>query len=193
MKVNAKLGGITSVVARKNYKSAPEYFRAPTVVIGADVSHAHPGSSLASMAAITVSMDAEACRYAAAVQTNGYRVEMLTTYIIREQMIPLIQVWMKNVNNGKPPVHIYYFRDGVSEGQYQAVLQDEVAQMKRACKELIGAVPKFTVTICSKRHHVRIFPKDNDNSAGDRNGNPHPGVLVERDVVHPFQYDFCKF
>ena len=26
--------------------------------------------------------------------------------------------------------------------------------------------------------------------AADRNGNPVPGVLVERDVTHPFEYDF---
>lgn len=192
MKVNAKLGGTTSVVARKNYKTPPEHFRGPTVIIGADVSHATPGSPQASMAAITVSMDADACRYAATVQTNGHRVEMLTTNTIRTMMLPLVKVWMTKVNGGKPPAHLYYFRDGVSEGQYQAVLTEEVAEMKRACKDLIGVVPKFTVTICSKRHHIRFFPKDNDKSAGDRNGNPHPGVVVERDVVHPFQYDFCK-
>src|ERR1700685_2162656 len=44
---------------------------------------------------------------------------------------------------------------------------------------------KFTVVVASKRHHIRFFPK-----AGDKNGNPHPGTLVERDVTHPFEYDF---
>lgn len=52
---------------------------------------------------------------------------------------------------------------------------------------------KWTVTVCSKRHHVRFFPKDGDMQAGDKNGNALPGTLVERDVTHPFQYDFCKF
>ena len=40
--------------------------------------------------------------------------------------------------------------------------------------------------VASKRHHIRFFP----GSAGDKNGNPHPGTLVERDVTHPFEYDF---
>ena len=45
---------------------------------------------------------------------------------------------------------------------------------------------KFIVIVASKRHHIRFFP----GSAGDKNGNPHPGTLVERDVTHPFEYDF---
>lgn len=49
---------------------------------------------------------------------------------------------------------------------------------------------KWVVVICTKRHHVRFFPKDGDSSAGDRNGNAYPGTLVERDVTHPFQNDF---
>lgn len=44
--------------------------------------------------------------------------------------------------------------------------------------------------MCTKRHHIRFFPKENDGQAGDKNGNPLPGTLVERDVVHPFEYDF---
>lgn len=52
---------------------------------------------------------------------------------------------------------------------------------------------KWTITVCSKRHHIRFFPKDGDMQAGDKNGNALPGTLVERDVTHPFQYDFCKF
>lgn len=41
-----------------------------------------------------------------------------------------------------------------------------------------------------KRHNIRFFPKENDLQAGDKNGNPHPGTLVEKDVTHPFEYDF---
>ena len=40
--------------------------------------------------------------------------------------------------------------------------------------------------VASKRHHIRFFP----TSGADRNGNPHPGTLVEKDVTHPFEYDF---
>lgn len=47
---------------------------------------------------------------------------------------------------------------------------------------------KFTVIIAEKRHHIRFFPTG--PPASDKNGNPVPGTLVERDVTHPFEYDF---
>lgn len=191
MKLNAKLGGTTSRVAGKDAKTTAGFFSEPTMIIGADVSHPSPGSPQASMAALTVSMDKEACRYAAQVQTNGIRVEMITKQNIRSMLIPLMNHWIATIGGGKTgPTHIYYFRDGVSEGQYQHVLEQEVATMKAMLKETFQADVKFTVVVCSKRHHVRIFPKDGDRVAGDQNGNPLPGTLVERDVTHPFEYDF---
>jgi eukaryotic translation initiation factor 2C len=73
------------------------------------------------------------------------------------------------------------------------VLAQEIEPMKKAVTATYGkagADIKWTVTVCSKRHHIRFFPKDGDNVAGDRNGNSLPGTLVERDVTHPFEYDF---
>jgi eukaryotic translation initiation factor 2C len=88
---------------------------------------------------------------------------------------------------GNLPQQVLYFRDGVSEGQYQFVLNQEVADM-RAMFATINpkATPKFTVVICAKRHHVRFFP----GRSGDRNENPIPGTLVETGVTHPFEMDY---
>lgn len=83
------------------------------------------------MAALTVSMDRIAARYAAACETNGHRVEMITTNNIETMIKPLLQEWCSNVNEGRLPEHVLYFRDGVSEGQYQHVLQQEVRDLKR--------------------------------------------------------------
>lgn len=189
MKVNSKLGGTTCKVV-----NAALPFKVPTLIIGADVSHAAPGSPQASMAAITVSMDKIACRFAAAVQTNGRRVEMITPNNIKTMLVPLVKQWANNPKlGGTTPQHIYYFRDGVSEGQYSQVLNQEVVNMKEAIVEALGPVAnniKWTVAVCTKRHHIRFFPKDGDGSAADKNNNPLPGTLVERDVTHPFEYDF---
>ena len=46
----------------------------------------------------------------------------------------------------------------------------------------------FTVIIAEKRHHMRMFPER--GLAADKNGNPVPGTLVDRDVTEPFGYDF---
>lgn len=143
MKLNAKLGGTTARVAPKE---PSKFFAVPTMVIGADVSHPSPGSPMPSMAALTMSMDANACRYAAAVQTNGHRVEMITTTNIRTMMMPLFAHWIKTVGDNQGPAHIYYFRDGVSEGQYTHVLEQEVKDMKKVISETYGPKAKVNNT-----------------------------------------------
>ena len=90
MKINAKLGGhsFKAMPIASQTATNGRYFKVPTMVIGADVSHPGPGSLGASMAAITVSMDRDAIRYGAAVQSNGHRLEMITTWNWREMLGP---------------------------------------------------------------------------------------------------------
>lgn len=82
-------------------------------------------------------------------------------------------------------------RDGVSEGQYQHVLSQEVKHLREALsKRCMGLKnSKITVVVASKRHHLRMLPGRGD-SCIDNNGNPMPGTLVERDITHPFENDF---
>ncbi|THW26201.1 hypothetical protein D6D22_10808 [Aureobasidium pullulans] len=61
------------------------------VIISADVSYAAPGLNSPSIAAITVSINANATRYAAAIKTNSYRVEMITDKNIEKHIISLIE------------------------------------------------------------------------------------------------------
>lgn len=154
MKLNAKLGGTTSLLSavsipikifssqsniflQPSTKTTKDYFnKTPTMIIGVDVSHASPGSIQPSMAALTMSMDREAARYCASVQTNGNRVEMLTTMNIRTMIIPAFNHWMRTVGGNRGPTNVYYFRDGVSEGQYVHVLNQEVAEIRKIMKEL---------------------------------------------------------
>lgn len=186
MKFNCKMGGTTSAI-----KPRKPYFNEPTMIIGADVSHAAGGIQQVSICALTMSLDQTCSRYAASVQSNGIRVEMITPDNMMDLMLPLIQHWMENVGGGRTPKHVYYFRDGVSEGQFGPLLKNEVADLKRAFdiknnqqKELM---PKFTVVVCEKRHHIRFFPTQGPGA--DKNGNPVPGTIVDHDVTHPFEND----
>ena len=140
MKFNAKLGGTTCRIGKSEYG----HFKVPSVIIGADVSHPAPGSFSPSFAAITVSLDKYAARYGAAVQTNGHRVEMITTANLNGLIMPLMGHYVQNVNNSKPPENVYYFRDGVSEGQYDAVLKQEVADIRKMFSQ---KVPGWNVSI----------------------------------------------
>lgn len=179
MKFNSKLGGTTCRAIGPKSGGPTGLFTQPTLVIGADVSHAAPGQQQASMAAMTASMDALGARYAAVCESNGYRVEMIETENINNMLKPLIQHWVQSVGNGRFPSRILYFRDGVSEQQYSHVLQQEVADMKALLKTANpGLNIPFVVVIGGKRHHVRFFPEK-----GDRNGNALPGTLVESGAV----------
>lgn len=106
------------------------------------MSHASPGSLQPSMAAVTVSMDKVGMRYAAAVDTNGHRVEMITTFNMEELLTPLFREWQATVGQGRMPLHVMYFRDGVSEGQFQHVLQQEIRDLKRIWDALDGTPGK---------------------------------------------------
>ena len=193
MKVNAKLGGFSfrSLSAGQKPNSGFTHFKTPTMVIGADVSHPGPGSLGASMAAVSVSMDKYGARYAAACQSNGSRIEMISTWNMMDMLRPIFHDWIGRMG-GTFPQHVIYMRDGVSEGQFQHVLHQELRDLKAVFEDLPGGKQKilsmkFTVIVASKRHHVRFFPKAPNR---DNNNNPFPGTLVERDVTTPFLWDF---
>jgi len=147
MKFNAKLGGTTNKTIVKG-TSGPmgSYFDKPTMIIGCDVSHAAPGSLNPSMAALTMSLDQYAARYAAAVQTNGTRVEMLTPANIDGMMSPLMNHWAQTTGQGKYPAHVYYFRDGVSAAQYGNVMKSEVAPLKALLYRLAATDKSYKVS-----------------------------------------------
>jgi len=191
MKVHAKLGGQVSRASGTLLpKMSSAEVRGSTMIIGADVSHAAPGSDQGSMAAFTVSMDKDCARYLARCETNGRRVEIISTDNVFNLLGPMCGMWPEKVGNGLLPRRLLYIRDGVSVGEYPRVLSQEVADIKRMFRE---RYPKeksaqniaMTVIIATKRHHVRFFPK-----SGDRTGNPYPGTLVETGVTHPFEFDF---
>ncbi|KAK8017428.1 hypothetical protein PG993_013754, partial [Apiospora rasikravindrae] len=188
MKVNAKLGGVTCRAAPMGVTSPMPYYSVPTMIIGLDVSHAAPGSGRPSMAAMTVSTDKTATRYAASVQTNGYRDEIVDGINMRFLLARLLKYWINT--NKCHPKHIYFFRDGVAEGQFGQVIDKEIKEIKRIFRDAGCEIPRVTVMIATKRHHIRFFPNPQDKGSADKNANPLPGTVVEHDATHPFHWDF---
>ena len=146
MKFNAKLGGTTNkTLVRGVPNPMSGHFGKPTMVIGCDVSHAAPGATNPSMCAMTMSLDQYASRYAAAVQTNPPRVEMVTTANVESMMTPLFNHWAQNVGKGIFPSHVYYFRDGVSAAQYGSVMKYEVSALKALLYKLAASNKNYKV------------------------------------------------
>ncbi|KAF9891139.1 hypothetical protein FE257_005075 [Aspergillus nanangensis] len=197
MKVNSKLGGTTARIIPKVPEST---LKQGSMIIGADVTHSPLGVWSPSLAAMSVCMDSFGGRYWGACEANGERIEIISRANIEIMLTPLVREWMGTVGNGRAPQHVYYFRDGVSTGQFEHVLQQEVVNMKAIFMKLTQDQwkGKFTVVVANKRHHLRAFPKVGDpaldkKSMADKNGNPVPGTLIERDVTSPHDWDFILY
>jgi eukaryotic translation initiation factor 2C len=192
MKINAKLGGTTARAVPRVSEAA---LKRRSMIIGADVSHIPTGVWLPSLAAMSVCMDQFGGRYWGACETNGERVEIIARANLEIMLTPLIREWISTVGGGRGPDNVYYFRDGVSEGEVQHVLRQEIPNIKAILKKLTQDrwKGKFTVVIANKRHHLRAFPRPGDHNSADKNGNPLPGTLIERDVTSPHDWDFLLY
>ncbi|OBZ70438.1 Protein argonaute 1 [Grifola frondosa] len=92
-----------------------------------------------------------------------------------QRMLTMYMGYREKVERKAPaPKRIIFYRDGVSEGQFKHVLEQELPLLKSKFKSHIG-LPKFkinptiTMVVVGKRHHVRFFPKR--PSDADRSGN----------------------
>ncbi|KAJ5104118.1 hypothetical protein N7532_004647 [Penicillium argentinense] len=195
MKVNAKLGGVTN---RAIPRTPGSTLRPQSIIIGADVTHAKRGVDTPSLAAMCVSNDPQGVSYMGGCQTNGeWQKEIITRQNIHGILRPLLLEWNATLGKGgKPPKHIYYFRDGVSESEFNEILHKEVPAIKQVAAECmkVSTWPgKMTVVVANKRHHLRGFPKTGDKMCGDARGNPLPGLLIDRDVTGPHGWDFLLY
>jgi eukaryotic translation initiation factor 2C len=190
MKLNAKFGGYTvdlspdcdKLTKGQNAKSK----EVPTMLLGADVSHASPTNPDSSYASMVGSMNLQATRFAAMTNSNGTRNELISSANIFKFVNNLLRGF--KARTGVSPKRIIYFRDGVSEPQYKQVIETELESIKQTCKHIDPNFnPQFTVVVCSKRHHYRFFP---DHVGADRNNNPKPGVIVDKDITHFENQDF---
>lgn len=95
------------------------------------------------------------------------------------------------------PDKLIFYRDGVSEGQFPDVVAKEIPLVRQAMRTVgenptytaQAAAMKLTYIICGKRHHFKFGPAAGGRDA-DKNGNLLPGVIVDTDIVHPFDFDW---
>ncbi|KAL5716047.1 Protein argonaute 16 [Ranunculus cassubicifolius] len=192
LKINTKLGGINSLLAVEHMPSIPLLKDIPTMILGMDVSHGSPGQSdVPSIAAVVGSRSWPLIsRYSASVRTQSSKVEMIDSLFKilpngeDDGMIRELLVDFRHSSQGRKPEQIIIFRDGVSESQFDQVLNIELEQVIKTLQHLgESKMPKFTVIVAQKNHHTKLF------QANDPNNVP-PGTVVDTGIVHPKNYDF---
>ncbi|KJK86218.1 hypothetical protein H633G_09939 [Metarhizium anisopliae BRIP 53284] len=181
LKFNLKLGGINQTVENKNLGIVDQN---KTMVVGIDVTHPSPGSSsnAPSVSAMVASVDKFLGQWPATLRIQRARQENVDD--LTEMLKSRLNLWKTKGKHIALPENILIYRDGVSEGQYDMVLSQELPQLRRACEQVYPTVdtknglPRFTIIICGKRHKTRFYPTTEQDC--DRSGNTKPGTVVDR-------------
>ncbi|KAL3344853.1 hypothetical protein AABB24_024013 [Solanum stoloniferum] len=176
MKINAKLGGSNMELMER----LPNFGSDDNVMfIGADVNHpAAKNVTCPSIAAVVATVNWPAAnKYAARVSPQEHRTEKILNF--GKMCKDLVNTYAR-LNSVKPN-KIVVFRDGVSESQFDMVLNEELNDLVEAIYESNKYQPAITLVVAQKRHHTRLFPMD---------GNVSPGTVVDTQIVHPSGFDF---
>lgn len=190
LKFNLKLGGRNQFLDSSKLGIIPE---GKTMVVGIDVTHPSPGSSKSapSVAGIVASIDQWLAQWPADLQIQTARQEMVSG--LDNMLKSRLRLWAKN-NKGTYPENILIYRDGVSEGQYDIVLDQELPLLRKACEETYPAtdtkkgLPRMSIIIVGKRHNTRFYPTRKEDA--DRSSNPQNGTVVDRGVTEARNWDF---
>ncbi|KAI1466141.1 eukaryotic translation initiation factor 2C 2 [Daldinia caldariorum] len=191
LKVNLKLGGDNQVINPINLGLIAEN---KTMVVGIDVTHPSPGSSKTapSVAGMVASIDNKLGQWPSTLHIQKGREEMVKG--LKDMLKSRLRLWREKGKHTGFPENILVYRDGVSEGQYQKVLDEELPLLRAACAETYPppdqkkGLPRMTIVIVGKRHHTRFYPvKEGD---ADRSGNTKPGTVVDRGVTEARSWDF---
>ncbi|KAG9286919.1 hypothetical protein G9A89_000048 [Geosiphon pyriformis] len=185
LKINAKLGGHNCFLKQDQLRYLLEM---PTMIMGADISHPGPGTNQKSVAALCASMEPSGTTYYGRCSINQI-LRNETIESLEDMAFELLKIfWEKNK---LLPLRILFYRDGVSDSQFRAVLNKEVIALKKAFSRICGnnsKIPTLTYIIAQKRHHTRFFPTN--LREGDRNGNCQPGTVVDTMIVLKGEFDF---
>ncbi|CAF1565590.1 unnamed protein product [Adineta ricciae] len=187
-KINGKLGGINSFVNTKlalSRSSKEDVF----MFFGADVTHSTCSTDRPSIAAVVASRDPTNTLYAARLCEQYPKKGRCSLEIIKEldQMVADLLRLFARTCGGRLPNKIVFYRDGVDEGQYQKVLDNEVNKIKHACRIVYGAnpLPKLTFIVVKKRHNTRFFLYQDGKTL-----NVEAGTVIDQGITHPSQFDF---
>ncbi|MBA0764027.1 hypothetical protein Gotri_013403 [Gossypium trilobum] len=183
LKINAKLGGLNSMLAIEQTPSIPVVSKVPTIILGMDVSHGSPGQSdIPSIAAVVSSRQWPLIsRYRASVRTQSPKLEMIDSLFKK-----VSDKEDEDADGILLPCSLFLvqLRDGVSESQFNQVLNIELDQVIEACKFLDESWnPKFVVIVAQKNHHTKFFQQGSPD-------NVPPGTVIDNKICHPKNNDF---
>jgi len=179
LKFNLKCGGVNQLLPAQKLGFLAQ---GKTMIVGIDVTHPAPKSleGTPSIAGVVASVDGMYGQWPGSIRCQESRKEMVQDLDI--VMKERLDLWKEK--NKRLPERLLIYRDGVSEGQYQTVLTDELGKIREACQIYRPAPdPKITIIIVGKRHHTRFYPTRDEDADMSKKGNPKNGTIVDRGIT----------
>jgi aubergine-like protein len=177
IQLNCKLGG------------APWMVKFPimnTMTVGFDVTH-DTRDKRKSIGAFVATMDLKKeVKFFSAViehQTGGQEMSSNLSKTLGRAIESYVKL------HGVLPERLFFYRDGVGDGQIEHVQQIELTEIKEMLKKLRvqhkdDNALKLTFIIVNKRINTRIFLRS------QKFDNPQPGTVVDTTITLPERYDF---
>ncbi|PPS13008.1 hypothetical protein GOBAR_AA07649 [Gossypium barbadense] len=170
LKINAKLGGLNSMLVIEQTPSIPVVSKLPTIILGMDALFGSPKQpNIPSIAAVVSFMKWPLISsYRASARTQSLKLEMIDSLfklvsdkvdkgIVRKAFLDFYTSLGK-----RKPDQIIIFRDGVSKSQFNQILNIELDQ---------------------KNHHTKFFQQGSLD-------NVSPGTIINNKICHPKNNDF---
>ena len=181
LKVNVKLGGTNVVLDPSCMPSLMENNKKSLMIVGADVNHPAPADRIPlSIAGLVASYDEDYAKYFPIVSMQQRsRQEMIEK--LDDMMADVLMRYQKK--NKLLPSKIVFYRDGVSESQFQQVIDNEWVLLRQAFQRFAGYNPKVTFIVVQKRHHTRFMVEKTGK-------NIPPGTVVDQTVTNKNDFDF---
>lgn len=189
LKINLKAGG-TNHKLREESSLVKE---GKSMIVGYDVTHPtnmpiKKGNEPPSLVGFVSSIDRDLGQWPALAWEQTSKQEMVTERLA-DVFKTRLDTW-RDHNKGQLPDSIIIYRDGVSEGQFSQVLDQELPSIREACrlKYQARSQPKLTILVSVKRHQTRFYPTSTNDMSNS--GNVINGTVVDRGVTLARYWDF---
>ena len=188
LKANLRLGGVNQCLPDDELGYLQH---GTTMMVGIDVTHPPLGSmqNAKSIAAAVANTDNKTfAQWPVSLELQTGRQEIVEN--LRDMFVKRLKAW-QSINDSLPN-RIMVFRDGVSDTQYDEVLNTELKAIKEGRDRVYGKQPsELVMIVVGKRHHTRFYPTvKTPNTMNTNNGNCKPGTVVDRGVTMEKGWDF---
>lgn len=185
LKVNGKMGGENSVLDPQALVKLP-FNPAVTMLVGVEM--AKPSTDgegvRSSIVAAVGSSNNTFTVYNAAIRVQSRS----TDESVKELHLVIGDLLHQyHTANNSYPKNMIIFRSGISDGQFDTVLEAEFPQIKSACSEVAGGSGSIKVLyiVVQKRHQTRFALAQQDTTTRKPTYNVPSGTVVDKGIVNP--------